>query len=568
MSTEVHNGEALTLESLEVGAHPLIEPLLERMKVREWLSQQLPVPDRRTKLAPVDSALVLVRNFILCRHPLYAMEQWVRRVVPAQLGLEPEQVRLLNDDRLGRTLDKLFEADRRSCVTRLTVHLAREFGLALERLHNDSTSLTFSGEYAERAPRDVKRPAARIAHGHNKDHRPDLKQLVWSLTVSGDGAVPVHYNIFDGNVTDDKTHQGMWQALREVVGRADFLYVADSKLCTRENMGFIAERGGRFLTVLPRTRKEDARFKRHLAAHPPEWALIWQRPPQRRQDDPPERFEAIEDAPPSAEGYRIVWYRSSEKWQRDERTRDNAIEQARFDLLRLDERVGRRNLKTHDEVQQAVNHILTERGVSAWVRVELVANEHHAYRQSRPGRPGKNTRYVRETTTVYHPHVTLDNEAIAASAAADGVFPLVTNVAPEHLSALELLKTYKYQAFVEKRHQQLKTVAEVAPVNYKAPERIEAVLFVYFIAITVHALIERQVRQAMTARGLRSIALYPEERACRAPTADKILALFEHQRRHRLLERGQPIKTFWDELSDVQRLVLDLLEIPATVYGQ
>ncbi len=72
----------------------------------------------------------------------------------------------------------------------------------------------------------------------------------------------------------------------------------------------------------------------------------------------------------------------------------------------------------------------------------------------------------------------------------------------------------------------------------------------------------------MKARGIRSIPLYPEERACRAPTPDKLLGLFENLRRHRLFNSGQPIKTFWDELTDVQRLVLDLLGISTTVYGQ
>ena len=45
-----------------------------------------------------------------------------------------------------------------------------------------------------------------IAFGHNKDHRPDLKQLVYSLAVTADGAVPVHYKTYDGNTSDDKTH--------------------------------------------------------------------------------------------------------------------------------------------------------------------------------------------------------------------------------------------------------------------------------------------------------------------------------------------------------------------------
>jgi transposase len=568
MSKQEPLSEALVLESLQVGAHPLVEPLIERLRLREFLQQAFSAPEPRIKLAPLDSALVLVRNFTLCRHPLYEVPEWVRGRVPTQLGLEPEQVGLINDDRLGRTLDKLFLADRRSIVTRLIVSMAKTFGLDLQRLHNDSTSITFSGVYSARPPRKDGRRCVRITHGHNKDHRPDLKQLVWSLTVTRDGAVPVHYNVFDGNVTDDQTHIEIWKALREVVGGPDFVYVADAKLCTRENMGFIHGQGGRFITVLPRSRKEDARFKRSLLDHAPDWQLIWERPALRRTSDPPERFEAVEDPEPSAEGYRIVWYRSSEKWRRDERVRENAVHEARWALHRLAERVGRGKLKTREQVQQAVEKILEDSAARAWVQVELLPRERHTYKQGAPGRPGKNTHYVRQTIVVYQPVTTLDTQSIEASSATDGIFPLITNSPADQLSPLDLLTTYKYQAFVEKRHEQLKTAAEVVPVNYKTPERIEAFLFLYFTATILHALLERQVREAMRARGIRSIPLYPEERACRAPTADKLLGLFENLRRHRLFHNAQPVKTFWDELTDVQRLVLDLLGISTAAYGQ
>ena len=79
----------------------------------------------------------------------------------------------------------------------------------------------------------------RIAHGHNKDHRQDLKQLLWTLTVSADHSVPVHYKALDGNTADTDTHMLMWDSLRRIAGTSDFIYVADSKLCTRENMNHI-----------------------------------------------------------------------------------------------------------------------------------------------------------------------------------------------------------------------------------------------------------------------------------------------------------------------------------------
>ncbi len=184
--------DALALESLCLGGHPVIRPFLERLGIRMFLEETLGRPDPRSKLPPVESAMLLVRNFTLSRYPLYGVPEWTRQFDPGQLELRAEQVRLINDDRLGRTLDKLFVSDRRSMVTRLVVQMVEEFNIDLERLHNDSTSLTFSGKYRERQPRRDGRRRLRIVHGYNKDHRPDLKQLVWSLTVSGDGAVPVH----------------------------------------------------------------------------------------------------------------------------------------------------------------------------------------------------------------------------------------------------------------------------------------------------------------------------------------------------------------------------------------
>lgn len=551
--------DALTLESLGVGGHPLIRPFAHRLRLRELLSDALGPMDRRLKLNPVDSLLLLVRNVALSRHPLYGVPEWIRSFDPAQLDLEPELLQWVNDDRLGGALDRLFAADPRTLTTRIVVHMVKEFGLDLSRCHQDSTTVTFSGGYAEPPPRADGRRRLRLVHGHNKDHRPDLKQLVWSLTVSADGAVPVHYNLYDGNVTDDQLHIDTWEALRRVVGGPDFIYVADGKLCTRDNMAHLDRDGGRFITVLPRTRQEDARF---LVDHPVDWQLIWERPPRRRQGDPPERFEAVEAPEPSVEGYRLVWYRSSDQWQRDPRSWDHAIQSARQEIQRLRERVGRRSLKTAEQVRAAAGRILDDTETRDWVRVDIVP------RQAGPGRPGRHTRHVRRTTTVYEPVAVLDEERLRASAAADGIFPLVTNLASHDLPPLKLLQIYKYQPFVEKRHEQLKTAAHVVPVSYKSAERIEAFLFLYFLATTIHALIERDVRAAMKKRRLRSIPLYPEERECSAPTADKILGLLADLRRHRLLDRAAEVKTFWDPLSDVQCLVLELLDIPTSEYGQ
>lgn len=557
-----------SLESLHVGGHPVITPFMERLRLRGFFDDALGPPDRRFKLAPTESALLLVRNFTLSRHPLYGVSEWAAHFDPGRFGMDERQARFLNDDRLGRALDKLFESDLRSLMTRVVVHMVREFDIDLERCHNDSTSITFSGVYRRKTPRADGKRSLLITHGHNKDHRPDLKQLVWSLSVASDGAVPVHYNVYDGNVTDDTTHIETWDVLRRIAGGPDFIYVADSKLCTRDNMGHIAGNGGRFITLLPRTRKEDASFRKHIIGNEAGWQVIWKRPALRRKGDPREVFECVEAPEATSEGFRLLWYRSSEKWKRDERARDNAVATARQQITRLREKCGRGRLKTREQVCDAAEKILEETQTAEWLRIAIEPGRTCDYKQASPGRPGEKTRYVRRTAIKYEPFAALSENDIRASAAADGIFPLVTNIPPNEASPLEVLKIYKYQSFVEKRHEQLKTLAQVVPVNYKSPERIEAFLFLYFISVTIHALIERQVRNSMREAKIRSIPIYPEERECRAPTADKILGLFESFRRHRLFKGGEVTETFWDSLSEVQLMALELLDIPASEYGQ
>src|SRR5207245_10755231 len=131
-----------------------------------------------------------------------------------------------------------------------------EFHTGLAELHQYTTTVTCSGDDAGQPPAGQPGRPPRITFGYNKDHRPDLKQLLYSITITADGAVPVHCKTYDGNTTDDQVNQDTWAFLRQVIGHSDFLNVADSKLCSRENMHYIAGRQGRFLTVMPRTRLE------------------------------------------------------------------------------------------------------------------------------------------------------------------------------------------------------------------------------------------------------------------------------------------------------------------------
>lgn len=555
------------LESRALGALPIINRYMKSVGLQDILETYLPRNDKRIKLAPSLGIGLLLRNLIVARKPLYALGEWAAPFEPATLGLKPKEVQLLNDDRIGRCLDRLFDADRASMVLAVVVAAVRKFKVRLTELHNDSTTVSFSGKYFEADGRRVRgKPTLRITHGHSKARRPDLKQILYELTVTEDGAIPIHYQTHDGNVTDDQTHRRTWDVLRELVGGPDFLYVADSKLCTEANLHHIASRGGRFLTILPRTWGEDSWFRDWVQTHEVPWKSLWKRPNTRGKGKPPDVYRGYEPDQGTAEGFRIAWVHSSEKERHDRAEREDKLERARRELEELRDRLRskRTRLRKRDKVDKAVAILLAETGTKKWVEVEIIETTEPSYRQSRPGRPGPKTTYERKVRRRFDLQWKYRLEAIAYDAKTDGTFPLVTN--DKTLNLRRILRIYKKQPRLEKRHEQLKSVHEVAPQYLKGAARIEALLCVFFLALLIDALIERQVRRTMRSERIRSIPIYPEARDCRLPTTDRMLEIFETLQCHTLRTADSTRTEFPPELTPIQRRLLKLMGVREAVY--
>jgi len=557
-----------TLVSHTLGGLPLVNHVLRRLRFDALLHRHLPPPDPRAQLPPALALGVLTRNLVLARVPLYGLGEWARGWTPVLLGLPPEHVGLLNDDRVGRALDRFFDADPGALLTTLVVHMVKEFQVSLEQLHNDSTSLTLHGAYADATGRLVRgRPTLVVTFGHNKDHRPDLKQLLWILTVSADGAVPVHIKVADGDTEDSTTHRETWEVLRKLVGSANFLYIADSKLCTRETLKHIHEHGGRFITVLPRTRKEDALFKAWLQTHTPAWEEVARKPHPRWKDGPPDVFCAIPSPIPDADGFRLFWYTSSHKTERDAQARRDALQTAWKKLEELAAKLQgpRPRFRTQAAVAAAVDDILATTGAAGWVSYQVVTVEEPSFRQETRGRPGKNTRWRRRLKRRFRLTWERREAEIVVDARTDGLFPLLTN--DPALTAGAILDAYKSkQPLVEKRHDLLKNVEAATPMYLKSISRIEALLALHFVALLVHALLEREVRRAMASRGIKQLPLYPEERDCPAPSADRILEIFGPLQRHLLCKARRVVQRFDPELTDLQHKLLAFLKISPKVF--
>jgi len=560
--------EGLELHSETLGALPVVNWFLERLGVEGIVDRFVPHDDARLRLAPSVVIGVVLRNILVGHRPVYALGEWAEPFSEGVLGLEEGDASALNDDRVGRMLDRLFDADRATMITEVVLGVIRRFDIDVSQLHNDSTTVTLTGtEYPGGGEERGGKTVAKPTFGHNKDFRPDLRQLLFVLTISADAAVPIAYRVHDGNTSDDITHIPTWDELCALVGGPGFLYVADSKLCSKEAMGHIASHGGRFVTIVPHGRKEDTWFKNWAQTHAPAWVEA-QRRRGARFGDPDEVWRTFEAPLPSTDGYRVIWVHSSIKAARDAQARSARIEKG---LVAIDEIASRlispkSRIKTLVAAQEAARTALAGVGATRWVGFSVAQSLEETFTQERRGRPGSDTRYRKHEKAVFTIGAKVDAETVSFDAATDGCFPLITN--DREMTPATVLAAYRYQPNLERRHHMLKGPQAVAPVFLENPHRIEALLTCHFLAMVTEAIIEREIRASMKEEGLSGIELYPELRNCPAPSAPRIFEIFRGVQRHRLMEDDQAIKVFEPKLTTVQEKVLDLLHVPHSVYTQ
>jgi len=463
----------------------------------------------------------------------------------------------VGDDKLGRALDRLFSADRATLQTRIVLAVMNGFDLTMERIHNDTTSVMVRGAYDGQNPK-----AVQLKRGHSKERRPDLKQLVYSLCVTNDGAVPVHFKAYDGNQTDDGIHLETWNRLRTLLQHPHFIYVADCKLCTEKNLRTIDGERGFFVTVVPKNRSEVATFTEAVLAGDVRWEEIL----RKRADRDKKAFDVIECAVGPyhlREGFIVYWYRSSQKKKRDARDREERIERTIERLESLDLR-RMRGPKTDAAIRSRVDEVIAQHGAEEWVTVEIKWDTVEKFKAITRGKPTADTIFRRIIHRVPRLHVSTDAANIARSAAMDGIFPLTTNTKEK---PVDVFKIYKYQPRIEKRHALLKSTLEVAPIWLKKNTRIEALMFLEFLGQMVAALIERELRQKMVENNIDLLCSLPEGRPSKTPTIDQVLRLFENQNKHALYEGDRLIRQFADPLTPVQSQILLLLSIPTAAYG-
>lgn len=258
-----------------------------------------------------------------------------------------------------------------------------------------------------------------------------------------------------------------------------------------------------------------------------------------------------------------MWIRSSAKRRLDAVSRSDRIARATAALSELARRLDapRCKLKTRAAIENTARQAAGQ--ARPWIRFEVTEQVTTQRKQVSPGRPGPGTRYRLIERHRFSLSFWVDEARAARDAASDGCYPLITN--DSHLTPAALLAAFKRQPRLERRHATLKGVLRATPAELKNDTRIDALGFCLYAALLIHALIERELRNAMAEAGITHLPLYPEDRPCAAPTAARVLEIL-HPLTRTVIRHGDQATVVPPQLSALQKQILAMLGMTPAAY--
>ena len=535
---------AIAVSEIRPVAHlPLVLGMLRKLEVAAVIDTVCPPhPDNVVSCGRGVEALVLA--ILDGDHALYKVGQRLeeRGMLPLlQAGLRRES---LNDYRLGHILDALFAANLNHVFSGLALKALALYAIPTPWLHQDTTTIKLYGAYdglPERSPQEAEEDAAplapRPAHGYSKDGRADLKQVVLSLGVGGDGALPLRLGLRDGNTSDSietpvAIEECLALGLPGVIGM-----VADSKAYSQRTVGLCLEKQIGLVTRVPRTcaiRQELEAWGRQQATLP----VLLEKPGRTAQEAPRRwRGQSVlrrvdveyADGHLGQEELRFVVMHSSSLAQQETKAAATA------------------HAKEADQVAAHIKHVTAQHyACAADAEAAIAMYEGHA-----PGRRGRRPRPWRSHTLRYRVEafsqrqkrsgrgrpakaelpqmeqryrVLVAVESRDRGEAEEGWTVLATTVGGEVCTDAEILQAYHDQhSTVEPGFRWIKNPAAITPMWLEKRERIAALAMLTVVGLLVYALIQRQVRLYLHEQHQ---ALPGNKGLTTTPTAAVILALF------------------------------------------
>ena len=494
---------AVAVQQIHPIAHlPLVLGGLRRLEVATVIDRLIPPhPAHGLSCGRGGEALVLA---ILDGHQaLYKVGRRLEARGMVAL-LQPGLTRAsLNDYRLGHILDALFAANLNTVFSAVALKALEVYAIPTPWLHQDTTTIALYGAYED----EPQTPGApRPVYGPSKDGRADLKQVLLSLGVSGDGGVPLRLGVRDGNCSDSVAtpvaiEECLALGLEGVRGIG-----AESKAYSRRTLGVCLEHKVDLITLVPRTCAVRQALE-SWGQQQPALPLLLEKP-GRTRDEGPRRWHGqsglrqveveYSEGRIAQEALRFVVVHSSQLAQQQTQTYAAAQVQEAEAVADHVRQVQARWFACLPDAEAAIAEYAGQghrgRRPRFWryhaVRYHSVADTRRT-RRARRGRPAKLDPPPMESGY----RLVVEVEALAHPEEDNGWTVLATTVDAEECPDADILQAYQDQnTTVEPGFCWIKNPAAIAPVWLEKPERIAALAMLTVLGLLVYSVIQRQVR--------------------------------------------------------------------------
>jgi len=491
--------------------------------------------------------VVIINRLSFDPQPLYALREWaVLHGIDKFLGIEAAW---LDDDRLGAMLEALAKHAATIWKT-VIVNAIAQFSVVLEWLHADTTSIYFEGAYEDEREQPLKEDyGPRLVPGYNKDGKPQNVQYVLSLVTNQ--RIPLHYQIWDGNQSDDDIYLVDLNSLCKTgLDLRNTVLIFDRKGCNQATMLELCKSGQLFLGAHPWTeaaKKKWGETWQEIQAGRLHWSEVdyVARSNQRKPAEERPRYRVCEVSSQvkdksTGKGYPLRWVFSwnSSKAELDARQRRKQLEKGEQALQKIARLLGKYDYTSRATILNRVEMALKKHGTTDYFTFQLTGSDEQ---------PNWQLRW------------TINLEVIEQAARFDGVVLLCSNVPAERLTAGGIVKKYKEQVSAEQTFDFIKSPVQIRPLWLHSPRRLAGLTFLIMLAVLVASLIEYHVRRHIANHKKLLKGLMPENRDTPYPTAEKLLKAFQDYTLVVSRTPGGVQQIHYPKPRPIQRQILDIL---------
>jgi len=431
MISAYRDGEALEVSARRIGAVLIFERLWRESGLHAVIVELL--KERQFGFAVERAVFLTVLHRLLVSGSDRSAERWRRDY--AIDGVESLQLHHLYRAMgwLGEPLSDAQQAHATSFGPRCTKDRIeealfarrRDLFTSLELVFFDTTSIYFEGEGGEQLGR----------YGHNKDHRPDRKQMVVGAVLDQQGH-PLCCELWPGDTTDVKTLIPVARRLRDRFGIGEICLVADRGMISAGTLETLEREGWRYIL--------GARMRRQKEVNEEVLSRAGRYREVRSENHAPEAPAPLKVKQVYVENRRYVVCRNDAQARKDAADREAIIEG-----------LGKK-LKQGDKA------LVGNRGYRKYLKSE-----------------GE--------------HFRLDEKKIRSEARFDGKWVLRTNT---DLPTDEVALKYKQLWMVEALFRSAKSLLGTRPVYHQCDETIRGHVFCSFLALVLRKALQDRLQAA------------------------------------------------------------------------